>query len=156
MKNYYRVCCMLCLAVPFIIQAQNFDPKNVLPKSIAQYNFGMSLDDFTNKNKSAIPINGSMSFRIEYQDNAPAKDIKRIVYYFDADDNKPLYEMIIEFNDLQSLEAHCSKKLGVPNDGKQWKRTTKNGHTFKAWRFGNTLVYALGLPATEWEKEWDN
>jgi hypothetical protein len=156
MKRCYRLCCALFLLFPFIIHAQNFDPKTVLPKALTKYNFGMGLDDFINKNKLATPAGGSMSFRLEYQDNAPAKDIKKVVYYFDAENDKPLYEMIIEFKDLQSLDAHCSKKLGTPNDGKQWKQTTKQGYIFKAWRFNNTLVCALGLPSTEWEKDWDN
>ena len=156
MKACSIVSCALCLMVSFTIRAQNFDPKNVLPKSLAQYRFGMSLDDFTGKNKTATLLDGKQSFRIEYQEIAPATDIRKVTYYFDADDNKPLYEMIIEFNSVESLNEHCSKKLGTANAGKRWTRTTKNGHTFKAWRFGTTLVYALGLPDTEWEKDWDN
>jgi hypothetical protein len=156
MKRSHRVLACLLVSLPFFIQAQSFNAKNILPKSLSKYSFGMSLDNFTDKNKLATPIGNSSSFRIEYQDMAPAKDIKKVTYYFDAENSKPLYEMIIEFNDLKSLETHCSQKLGNPNDGKQWKRTTKEGYTFKAWRFSNTLVYAVGLPSTEWEKGWDN
>lgn len=155
MKPYFKTFCCLFLVLPFIAQAQKFDPKKVVPKSLVKYNFGMSLEDFTRKNKTAT-TSGSMSFRIEYNDNTTADNIKKVTYYFDAEDRQPLYEMIIVFKDLQSLDAHCSKKLGAPNDGKEWKWTTKEGHIFKAWRFSNTLVLALGLPATEWEKEWDN
>jgi len=146
----------LFLLFPFFIQAQNFNAKTILPKSLSKYSFGMSLDNFTGKNNAATRIVTGTSFRIEYQDITPAKDIKKVTYYFDAENNQPLYEMIIEFNDQQSLNNHCSQKLGSPNDGKQWKRTTKEGYTFKAWRFSNTLVYAMGLPSTEWEKGWDN
>lgn len=156
MKRCCQVFCFSLFILPLFAGAQNFNPKNVLPKTLTKYSFGMSLDNFTDKNKMATAVDGGQSFRIEYQDNAPSKEIKKVTYYFDADNNRPLYEMIIEFNDLQSLNAHCSDKLGNPNDGKQWKRTTKEGYTFKAWRFSNTLVYALGLPSTEWENEWDN
>jgi hypothetical protein len=154
MKPYFKIFCCLFL-LPFISQAQKFDPKTVVPKSLVKYSFGMSLDDFTKKNKSATTTDG-MSSRIEYNDKNADQDIKNVTYYFDAENDKPLYEMIIAFKDLQSLDAHCSKKLGEPNDGKEWKWTTKEGYTFKAWRFSNTLVLALGLPSTEWEKEWDN
>ena len=116
----------------------------------------MGLDDFTKKNKSATTASAGISFRLEFQDKEAGKDIKQVTYYFDAENNKPLYEMIIQFKDVQALDAHCSKKLGTVNDGKQWKWTTKEGYIFKAWRFSNTLVLALGLPSTEWEKEWDN
>jgi len=156
MKRSHQVSFCLFVLFPFFIQAQNFNAKTVLPKSLSKYSFGMTLDNFTDKNKLATPVSNSLSFRIEYQDMAPAKDIKKVTYYFDAENNKPLYEMIIEFNDIRSLDAHCAQRLGTLNDGKQWKRTTKEGYTFKAWRFSNTLVYALGLPATEWEKDWDN
>jgi hypothetical protein len=156
MKSYYRICCGLCLLLPLASLAQNFNPKTVLPKSLAKYSFGMSLDNFTKQNKSATTGEAGMSFRLEYKDNNAGKDLKAVTYYFDAENNKPLYEMIIEFKDAQGLDTHCSKKLGEPNDGKGWKRTTKEGYIFKAWRFSNTLVLALGLPSTEWEKEWDN
>lgn len=156
MKSYFGILLCIYLVVPLIGPAQKFDPKTVVPKSLVKYNFGMSLDDFTKKNKSATTANGAMSFRIEYQDKNAAPDIKNVIYYFDAENNKPLYEMIIEFKDAARLDAHCAKKLGAPNDGKEWKRTTKEGYIFKAWRFRNTLVLALGLPSTEWEKEWDN
>src|SRR5215813_3414300 len=129
MTLYSRAGCILCLLFPFIIQAQNFNSKNVLPKSLSKYNFGMRLDDFTEKNKSASHVDGSIDFRVVYQQNAPGDNIKKVVYYFDADDNKPLYEMIIEFADLQSLDAHCSKKLGPPNNGKEWTWKTKEGHS---------------------------
>lgn len=155
MKSYYGVLIGLCLLIPFSSPAQKFNPKSAVPKSLGQYSFGMSLDNFTKKNKTAT-TSGSMSFRIEYLEKDAGQDIKNVTYYFDAEDDQPLYEMIIQFNDVQALDAHCSKKLGPANDGKQWKWTTKEGHIFKAWRFSNTLVLALGLPSTEWEKEWDN
>ena len=156
MKSYVGTFLTFCVLVPFISSAQKFNTKTVVPKSLNQFNFGMSLDDFTKKNKSASSTEGRSEFRIEYLDKNAGDNIKQVTYYFDAENEKPLYEMIIQFKDVAALDAHCSKKLGAANDGKQWKWTTKEGHTFKAWRFGSTLVLALGLPSTEWEKEWDN
>ena len=156
MKPYLKISSALFLLLPVFASAQKFDPKTVVPKSLAKYNFGMGLDEFAKKNKLATSAGGTMSFRIEYTEKSTDKDIKSVIYYFDAENNQPLYEMIIDFKDKMALDAHCSKKLGAPNDGKEWKWTTKEGHTFKAWRFSNTLVLAIGLPSTEWEKEWDN
>jgi hypothetical protein len=155
MKTYYRIGCGLILLLPFISLSQNFDPKTAVPKSLSKYNFGMGLEDFTRKNKSATVLDSSNTFRIEYLDKDAGADIRDVTYYFDAENNQPLYEMIIRFKDAQSLEAHCSKKLGGQNDKKGWSWKTKEGYIFKAWRFSNTLVLALGLPSTEWEKEWD-
>jgi len=146
-----KLCFNLVLLLPFAILAQKFDPNKVLPQSLVKYNFGMSLADFLKKNKSATISTGSFSFRIEYKQQDPGKDIKEVTWYFDAENNEPLYEIIIEFNDAKSLNSHCSKKLGKPNaENEEWKWRTKEGYTFKAWRFSNTLVYALGLPSTEW------
>ncbi|HKC36626.1 MAG TPA: hypothetical protein VKB95_11210 [Chitinophagaceae bacterium] len=156
MKKNYRLLLGLFFAAPFISFGQKFDPKTVVPKNLAQYKFGMGLDDFQKKNISATTAGDNASFRVEYLDKNAGNNIKQVIYYFDAENKKPLYEMIIQFNDAQSLDAHCSKKLGHPNDGKQWKWTTREGYTFKAWRFSNTLVLALALPSTEWEKDWDN
>jgi len=155
MKNYNRIYFSFLLLLPFVILAQDFKPETVLPKSLTKYKFGMSLDDFKKKNKLATDAQASTSFRTEYRQTKIGKDIKQVTYYFDAENNKPLYEMIIEFNDATGLDAHCSKKLGAPNDNEEWKWTTKEGYTFKAWRFGNSLVYALGLPSTEWGNEWN-
>ncbi len=156
MRNKLRFFPAFFLLLPFISMAQNFNARTVVPKNLNQFRFGMSLDDFTKKNSSATTITANSSFRLEYTDKNAGGDIKQVTYYFDADNNKPLYEMIIQFNDLRSLDEHCSKKLGTANEGKQWKWTTKEGHTMKAWRFSNTLVLALALPSTEWEKGWDN
>jgi|SRR5436190_10448995 len=150
MKNYNRICLSLVLLLPFITMAQNFDPNTVLPKSLAKYKFGISLDDFVKKNKLATPSETSMSFRIEYTEKNVDKDIKGVISYFDAENNKPLYEIMIQFNDIKKLNSYCSTKLHTPNNDKEWKWTTKEGYVFKAWRFNNTLVYALGLPSTEW------
>ena len=78
MKACSIVSCALCLMISFTIRAQNFDPKNVLPKSLSQYRFGMSLDDFTGKNKTATLLDGKQAFRIEYQEIAPATDIRKV------------------------------------------------------------------------------
>lgn len=122
MKNYKLVCFSLVLLLPLIMLAQNFNPKSALPKSLDKYSFGMSLGDFIKKNKSATASESGMSFRIEYNEKDAGKDIKEVTSYFDNENNKPLYEIIIEFKDQESLNSHCSKKLGTPNDDDgKWK-----------------------------------
>jgi hypothetical protein len=156
MKSYLKLIPCFLLSLPLFMAAQNFDSKSVVPKSLNKYSFGMSVDAFTEINKSATLKNSPFAFRAEYQEKNPDSDIKEVTYYFDEDNDRPLYEMIIAFNDVKGLDAYCSKKLGKPDNDKQWTRTTRQGYSFKAWRFGSTLVLALALPSTEWEKGWDN
>jgi hypothetical protein len=156
MKTAFKALLSLCLLVPLVSSAQNFNTKTVIPKSLSDYPFGMRLGDFTKKNSSATTRASNTPGRIEYLDNVASKEIKQVIYYFDDDNDQPLYEMIIQFNSARDLDNHCSNKLGSPNEGKQWKWKTKEGHIFKAWRFGTTLVLALALPSTEWENGWDN
>lgn len=156
MRRHCIILSGFLLALPLLSTAQSFDPKTFVPKSLVKYSFGMSLDAFTQANTSAAPQNSFVAFRTEYQQKKPEAGIKHVTYYFDDDNNRPLYEMIITFTDVKSLDDYCSKKLGHPDNDKQWKRATKQGYTFKAWRFDSTLVLALGLPGTEWENEWDN
>jgi hypothetical protein len=152
MNNYYKIFFSPFLIVPLLTMAQNFDPKTVVPKSLTKYSFGMPLYEFAQKNNSAQKRQSSSGARIEYEDKNPDKDIKNVTYYFDAgNDAPPLYEMIIVFNDVQKLNSYCSKTLGQPNEGKQWKRTTKDSYTFKAGVSAQPIS-ALGLPGTEWEK----
>ena len=154
--NHFHPLLTTLIFLPLLAPAQRFDAKTVVPKSLSSYRFGMSLDEFTRKNKMAKTAEGVMSFRVEYNEKNTSPDIKQVTYYFDADNNKPLYEMIIQFTDVARLNDHCAKKLGSANDGKQWKWTAKDGYIVKAWRFNNTLVIAAGLRDTEWEKGWDN
>ena len=79
MKSCFRIFVCFCLLVPFVSPAQNFNAKTVLPKNLSQYRFGMSLDDFTKKNKSATTAEGNMSFRIEYLDKDAGNDIKQVL-----------------------------------------------------------------------------
>ena len=146
------------LLVPGIIYAQNFKPNSVVPASLAKYKFGMALDLFKLENKNAVTAaTGTGDFRIESTDAKAGPDFKQVTFYFDAENNKPLYEMIIEYHDESKLKAYCNSKLKTPNDedGK-WRWTTKEGYVFKAWTFGKKLVFALALPNTEWDETKTN
>jgi hypothetical protein len=114
----------------------------------------MSLDSFKLKNKTALQENtSSFDFRIILNDSKISNEFKTVTFYFDAENNKPLYEMIIEYKDVKVMKAFIKSKLKSPNDeGDKWKWTTSEGYTFKAWTFSNKIVFALALPSTEWDE----
>jgi len=152
LKNKFLLFCVL---VPGFVSAQNFNPKKVVPAKLARYDFGMTLNDFKEKNKTAeVSPFTENDFRIEVKDVNAGKEYNAVTYYFDNENNKPLYEMIIEYKSEKLLNDYCQLKLKAPNtdDGK-WKWTTKEGYVFKAWTFGKKLVFVLALPSTEWEEK---
>jgi hypothetical protein len=151
MKKIILFFCLISPAFAGMITAQNFDPKTVVPAKLAKYEFGMTLNKFKKRNKKAvIDTPGSFDFRIIAEDRSAGGEFESVVYYFDAENDEPLYEMIIQYKTLEAMEAYVNTTLKEPNNGKEWKWTTKEGYVFKAWKFGKKLVLALGLPSTEW------
>jgi hypothetical protein len=147
-KNYLVIFCIL---MPGFALAQEFNPKTVVPVKLTKYDFGMTLKAFKEKNKTAVEIlNTGNDFRIELKDVKAGSEFKSVTYFFNAENNKPLYEMIIDYPTEQAMNAYVTAKLKTPNDGDKWKWTTKEGIVFKAWTFGKKLVFVLALPSTEW------
>lgn len=145
---------LFIITIPVFTISQNFDPKTVVPKKLAKYKFGMTLDNFKVINKNAVESpSGDNAFRIEVTDSKAGSEFKSVTYYFDAENNKPLYEMIIEYPTEQAMNDYVTAKLKMSNDGDKWKWTTKEGYAFKAWTFGKKLVLVLALPSTEWEEK---
>jgi hypothetical protein len=142
---------LFIMAVPVFTTGQNFDPKTVVPAKLSKYSFGMTLDAFKALNKNAVQgPSDENAFRIELTDAKTGAEFKSVTYYFDAENNKPLYEMIIDYPTEQAMNKYVTAKLKAPNDGDKWKWTTKEGIVFKAWTFGKKLVLVLALPSTEW------
>jgi hypothetical protein len=144
---------LFIIAIPVFTTGQNFNPKTVVPAKLSKYSFGMTLDAFIALNKNAVKSpSDENAFRIELTDTKPGAEFKSVTYYFDAESNKPLYEMIIDYPTEKAMNAYVTSKLKTPNDGDKWKWKTKEGYFFKAWTFGKKLVFALALPSTEWDE----
>lgn len=143
----------ICLFAPCLLQAQDFDPKSVVPASLAVYEFGMPLETFKATNKTAtISALDAMNFRIEANDTQAGSDFADVTYYFDNENNKPLYEIIVEFKSKELQQEYIKTVLKAPNFEEEWKWTTKDGYVFKAWSFKNKLVFVKVLPGTEWDE----
>jgi len=153
MAMFKKPLLLFFIVLPGLIQAQDFNPKTVVPAKFTRYDFGMALDAFKTKNKTAIilPFNEN-DFRIEAIDTQAGSEYKSVTYYFDNENNKPLYEIIIEFQNEKLLRDYIKAKLKAPNFEDLWKWTTKEGYVFKAWSFGKKLVFAMALPSTEWDE----
>ena len=142
---------LFIITIPVFTTGQSFNPQSVVPAKLSKFKFGMTLDAFKAANKNAVKSSSDdNSFRVEFTDSKAGSEFKSITYYFDAENNKPLYEMIIDYPTEQARDTYVTAKLKAPNSGSEWKWTTKEGYVFKAWTFGKKLVLALALPSTEW------
>jgi hypothetical protein len=128
--------------------------KNVFPKEFKKiYKPGMTLDAFQKKNPD-LEGDNSFEFRTTFDIINPTEDIKELTLYFDMDNNRPLYELIINYHTAAARDQAVEKMYGPPNNGKDWLWTMPDGVTTKAWIFMNKLVIAIAYPNTEWAKDW--
>ncbi|MCB0661967.1 MAG: hypothetical protein KDC24_04465 [Saprospiraceae bacterium] len=126
---------------------------NALPAAFADIKFGMTESMASSIRTAMEKQDQQFDFRQVYMEESPGENINYAVYYFDADDNKPLYEVIIEYPDIQSRDAAAAALLGPPNQGGEWYFEKKWEYPIKAWVFKNKLVIAALIPNTEWYEE---
>lgn len=144
-------------------EAQTSNPGN--PKNVADYSkafdilgtLGLKVDLPQEKILKSIKDlkkeKSSLDFRTEYTYEVHENGLNSLTLYFDKDHHKPLYEIILDFENADTLEALCKKDLGVgnhPSLEEHWiLNLTPEGLSFMLWRFENKLVMAANLPDTE-------
>ena len=118
----------------------------------------MSLSDALKSMKGLKKVKGSPDFRTECTYAVNENGLKALTFYFDKDKKEPLYEMIMEFEDADSLAAFCAADLGPsthPRLEEHWiMSVTEEGLAFIVWRFENKLVMASNLPDTELAEDY--
>jgi hypothetical protein len=123
---------------------------NFLPPEFEELEFGMSPTEVSELRPSIKFMDQNFDFRAVYLEENPATTIKSAIYYFDADGNKPFYELIIEYPDIASRDAAAEALFGKPNMGGEWYFEDKGPYPIKAWVFKEKLVVAALIPQTEW------
>ncbi|MBM4372190.1 MAG: hypothetical protein FJ098_11080 [Deltaproteobacteria bacterium] len=123
-----------------------------LPPELDRVWFGMSLAEYEKLHGQAAQ-DLTMSFRIEVEQAAPGGDVVRVIYYFDAEGDRPLYEAIVEYREGVDVQALARTLYGDPNDQEtEWSFPTSEGFTFRAWVFEQKIVVMGTLPGTEWSE----
>ncbi|MBK6966511.1 MAG: hypothetical protein IPH20_22095 [Bacteroidales bacterium] len=98
-------------------------------------------------------------FKEEYliQDYRPG--LQNVTLVCDKDGDKPLYELIFEFENADSTLKFAELMFGVPNHPQldhYWVITVVSKEmVFLGWTFNNKLVLACNLPGTEMEDSED-
>ncbi len=150
-KTLFLFCTTLIIATSCSTSKNAYN--DIYPKSLEEgVYFDMPLEEF----KTLKSIDSSMmiddGFRSIYVENIKEGSVSDIVYYFDADKNAPLYEMIFIYNDTLVRNADAKALFGAPNDGKEW-RFNRKPYDISAWTFKNKLIIAALIPLTEWADE---
>ena len=129
-----------------------------MPEAIQAYPFGMELREFKRANSSANrQEENTMSFREVFLEENPSLDIESVVYYFDSDGSKPLYEFILNYRNTTVRDAWAENNLGPKNhaDGTEWLYKSHAGYEINVWTFNNKLVFAAAIPGCEWDENKD-
>ena len=118
--------------------------------------FEMPLNDFLSiKNSKVEKFDDGMPFRHVYMEQLENASIDFIGYYFDADGEKPLYEVLIGCKNEADRDKMGESLFGARNaeNNTEWHLKPKDFHEIKAWTFKNKLIITALIPNTEWYEE---
>ena len=107
----------------------------------------------------AVLQSNGLDFREEYIITGGENGLKDVTLVCDNEGDKPLYEVIFEFENADSTHKLAELMFGAPNHPQlddYWVlgATGKNAVSL-AWTFNNKLVIACNLPGTEMEDSED-
>jgi hypothetical protein len=127
------------------------------PELLGDLVFNLSLDEVIAKRPNLAPVNyvnDAFNFRTEFVEEINEAGIKKLVYYFHANDQKPFYELIIIYENEKIRDQEALRLLGQPNfeNNTEWIIGSRQDYKIKAWKFENNLVLAAQLKGTEWEE----
>lgn len=130
--------------------------KRVLPKEFKKLEFGMSMEQFATKRRTADPNHLTKEkFRYAWVETFPSDhSLQSVKFYFSDKEDRPLYEVILYYQDLRARDTWIDKYFGAPNfkNNTEWQLVTKKGQQFRAWRYEERLIITALLPGTEWEE----
>ncbi len=128
-----------------------------LPELLRDLEFGMSPAEATAVRPQLAPlnyVNDNFGFRKEYIEDINDPSIERILLYFDAEGNQPLYEIIITYKSTAARDVDAKLLFEEPNfQGEEWRYQDQNKTEIRAWKFDQKLVIVGVLPGTEWSEQ---
>ncbi len=155
MRNLIVIFSIMMLLASCAASNKNSSSK-ILPASLKKdVQFGMSLEAFKMSKKGVdFIINTDESFRDVYIENVNHPEISNYVYYFDTDDDKPLYEIIINYKSEELRDKAAESLFGAPNfEGGEWRFKRPDSFNVMAWTFKTKLIIVALLPKTEWYED---
>lgn len=94
-------------------------------------------------------------FRSIYVDTNFSERFENVIYYFDNDNQQPLYEFILLLNPDLDADELAREHFGQPNhNNTEWRfppAKTNLPFTLAAWTYKNKIIIAATISGTEWE-----
>lgn len=132
------------------VPAKKWD-KGYFPKDMPKVHFGMSLALFALEHKNISDLSSeTYTFRKVFLEEVEGAPFDQVIYYFDAEGDKPLYEVILIYPEGVNVEKVARGLYGPPNNGEEWSWTHKKGHPVNIWVYKQKIVIAAVMPGTEW------
>jgi hypothetical protein len=158
MKNTLFIAFLLLFATQ--TTAQTIDDYGTIFLSTTEIGFKLSMSQ-----KDALQLSNKLKkeknlldFREEYILKVNEKGLKEVTFYFDKDGEKPLYELIYEFENADSVEVLLNAAFGPashPRLAEHWILSINDQNVaFMIWRFENKIIMAANLPDTELADEY--
>lgn len=120
---------------------------------------GLSQEEFQKIRPNAEENSDGYDFRTIFVDDAFSERFMNVIYYFDKDGDKPLYEFIMILNPSLDADELAKEHFGLPNyQDKEWRFPpvqTDLPFTLAAWTYKNKIVIAATMINTEWENGID-
>ena len=94
----------------------------------------------------------------EYLLNIGRNGAKTVTFVCDKDGNRPIYEVIFEFENPDSTRQLAELMFGAPSHptlDDHWVLGVGNNAVSLAWTYGNKMIIATNLPDTEFENDED-
>ncbi|AGC78570.1 hypothetical protein LX97_02665 [Nonlabens dokdonensis] len=152
---------ILLFAICMSVTAQNESSKtcNVLPSEInSEIYFGIDLAEFKKivGNNLKLETKSNTNFRLIYSQKTNLPEIPMITYYFDNKENKPLYEIILNYQNEKQAQNAATLLFGQPNYNQtEWRTNIQGFPNIWSWVYKNKLVVVAKIPGSEWFDEWD-
>lgn len=116
---------------------------------------GLPEEEFVALHPNAERNSDGYDFRTIFVDENFSERFVNVIYYFDTDSNKPLYEFIMILNQDIDADELAIDHFGLPNyQDKEWRFPpvqTGLPFTLAIWTYKNKIVIAATLKDTEWE-----
>ena len=116
---------------------------------------GISQEEFKILRPNAEENADGYNFRTIFVDDSFSEQFMNIIYYFDKDGDKPLYEFIMILNPALNADELAKEHFGLPNyQDKEWRFPpvqTDLPFTLAVWTYKNKIIIAATMKDTEWE-----